>query len=166
MRKRKLPNELSASVDANDRHIFVRTFSGYGLLRIDPNGSDFRLPKEVPDIELGAAILQALSLSRMVLRKDDPELWDSEMMNKEYQRWIESVLSECGYKNKRALFKDMMSCSVTQEAQVIEIMPSNHRRLEAWSGDGISRSDWVRIPADSSPEEIGKAARLALSRCI
>ncbi|NDL44379.1 contact-dependent growth inhibition system immunity protein, partial [Photorhabdus laumondii] len=43
--------------------------------------------------------------------------------------------------------------------------PSSHEKLEGWSGDGISVADYVVIPADSSPEEVGAALRLAFSRC-
>ncbi|EPS9462270.1 CDI system immunity protein CdiI-o11, partial [Escherichia coli] len=43
--------------------------------------------------------------------------------------------------------------------------PSFHEKLEAWSGNRINESDYVVLPADSSPTEIGSGLRLALSRC-
>ncbi|WP_284149709.1 contact-dependent growth inhibition system immunity protein [Escherichia coli] len=48
---------------------------------------------------------------------------------------------------------------------VITIRPSFHEKLEAWSGNRINESDYVVLPADSSPTEIGSGLRLALSRC-
>ncbi|EKD5558770.1 CdiI family contact-dependent growth inhibition immunity protein, partial [Escherichia coli] len=48
---------------------------------------------------------------------------------------------------------------------VITTRPSFHEKLEAWSGNRINESDYVVLPADSSPTEIGSGLRLALSRC-
>ncbi|MEJ1554439.1 contact-dependent growth inhibition system immunity protein, partial [Escherichia coli] len=48
---------------------------------------------------------------------------------------------------------------------LITIRPSFHEKLEAWSGNRINESDYVVLPADSSPTEIGSGLRLALSRC-
>jgi hypothetical protein len=59
----------------------------------------------------------------------------------------------------------MKSCSVESKLGLLTIKPSYHEKLEAWSGDGIAKSDYVVLPADSPPEEIGVAIRLALSRC-
>ncbi|WP_338052467.1 contact-dependent growth inhibition system immunity protein [Stutzerimonas marianensis] len=43
--------------------------------------------------------------------------------------------------------------------------PSHHEKLEAWSGKGLSESDYVIIPSGSSPSDVGAALRLAFSRC-
>jgi len=70
-----------------------------------------------------------------------------------------------GYRTKRALFKNMKSCGILAEGDVIIISPSRHEKLEAWGrekGDGIED---VVIEANRSPSEIGAALRLAFSRC-
>lgn len=45
------------------------------------------------------------------------------------------------------------------------IRPSRHEKLEGWGGTGIGGSDHVVISANSTPEQIGFALRLAFSRC-
>ena len=70
-----------------------------------------------------------------------------------------------GYKTKRALFKDMKKCSIESNRGQITIRPSYHEKLEAWSGKGVSESDYVIIPSGSSPSDVGAALRLAFSRC-
>jgi hypothetical protein len=70
-----------------------------------------------------------------------------------------------GYKTKRALFKNMKSCSVEVDDGMMTIQPWHHEKLEGWSGNGISKEDYVVIPANSTPGEIGEALRLAFSRC-
>ncbi|HFV6450034.1 TPA: contact-dependent growth inhibition system immunity protein, partial [Escherichia coli] len=66
---------------------------------------------------------------------------------------------------KRALFKNMKKVGIHLVNDVITIRPSFHEKLEAWSGNRINESDYVVLPADSSPTEIGSGLRLALSRC-
>lgn len=69
------------------------------------------------------------------------------------------------YKTKRALFKNMMRCDIEIQEDIIIMEPNHHVKLEAWDGEGFTEKDYVKIPADSSHEKIGKALRLAFSRC-
>ena len=59
----------------------------------------------------------------------------------------------------------MMSCGLACKDGTIIIRPSHHKQLEYWSGEGFTESDYIKLPADSPPEEIGAALRLAFSRC-
>src|ERR1700750_1365669 len=157
--------------------ISVRTYSGYRSSRADPQGVEHFLSPDAADKELGSAVLDALAHSRFVLpesRKDDcihPEatfdkdLYNYNLTNQRYDQWVSSLLERYGYKTKRALFKDMKNCSIESKSGQITIRPSHHEKLEAWSGEGISASDYVTIPGDSSPSDVGAALRLAFSRC-
>jgi hypothetical protein len=60
----------------------------------------------------------------------------------------------------------MKHCGTTLIDQVITIRPSNHEKLEAWSGKNISEDNYVILSLDNSPEEIGAGLKLAFSRCI
>ncbi|PWK43232.1 contact-dependent growth inhibition system immunity protein [Pseudomonas sp. OV226] len=171
--------EKTAWADAgvNKEFIYVKTYSGYRSSRADPKGVEHYASPEITDQELGAAILDALAHSRFVLpepRKDvwihpeatfDMDLYDYELTNQRYDKWVDSTLERYGYKTKRALFKDMRKCSIECQSGQITIRPSHHEKLEAWSGKGITEKDYVVISSNSSPREIGAALRLAFSRC-
>ena len=83
-----------------------------------------------------------------------------------YAAWIERLMRFGGYKTKRALFKDMLSCMIEQEDDTITMRPSRHEKLEAWSGEGFTEGDNVLVDADASPDQIGAALREAFRRCV
>ena len=74
-------------------------------------------------------------------------------------------MTRYGYKTKRALFKNMLSCGVTLQEGTIIIRPSYHDQLEGWSGGRFTEKDYVRVPETASPAEVGAGLRLAFSRC-
>ncbi|MGG7554907.1 contact-dependent growth inhibition system immunity protein [Pseudomonas sp. ES3] len=166
-----------AEVKANSDFISVKTFSGYNSCRADPQGVDCLMSPDISDQELGASVLEALAQSRFVLpepRKDvwihpeatfDKGLYDYGLTNQRYEAWVGSLIERYGYKSKRALFKDMKRCSVESKNGEIIIRPSRHEKLEAWSGKGISESDYVVVSLNSSSAEVGAALRLAFDRC-
>jgi hypothetical protein len=166
-----------ADAKFNTDFICIETYSGYGSCRADHKGAMHLLPPDAPDQALGEALLDALSKSRFVLpepRKDvwihpeatfDMSLYDYDLNNQRYAEWISNLMRLYGYKTKRALFKDMKNCGVESKSDEITIRPRHHEKLEAWSGKGISDSDNVVIPSNSSPAEVGAALRLAFSRC-
>jgi hypothetical protein len=167
-----------AGAKLNQDFFCIETYSGYGGgTDRDPKGSQSLLPSDASNESVGAALLEALSRSRFVLpepRKDvwihpaatfDLELSDYELSAERYKTWIADLMHRYGYKTKRVLFKDMNSCTIECDDGFITIQPSHHDKLEGWGrekGDGIED---VVIPADSSPEAIGAALRLAFSRC-
>ncbi|VEA67783.1 Protein of uncharacterised function (DUF1436) [Serratia plymuthica] len=166
-----------ASVKMNADFICIETYSGYSSSRHDPLGIQHLSPPNVSDNELGEMVKDALAHSRFVLpapRTDvwihpevtfDKELYDYKAIAERYAEWINKLMARYGYKTKRAMFKDMKSCSIECREGNITIFPSFHEKLEAWSGDRISDSDHVILSVDSSPAEIGAGLRLALSRC-
>lgn len=59
----------------------------------------------------------------------------------------------------------MKKCSIESKGGQITIRLGHHEKLEAWSGKGLSESDYVIISSGSSPSDVGAALRLASSRC-
>ncbi len=57
------------------------------------------------------------------------------------------------------------TCSAEEFEGLITIKPTFHDKLEGFSGDGISESEYVTITSKSSAEDVGKAVLLAFSRC-
>ncbi|EHL4433064.1 CdiI family contact-dependent growth inhibition immunity protein [Salmonella enterica] len=144
----------------------VETYSGLGMTGRDPLFPSRLLLTDVDDEILGAEILRALSNSRTLTELADRiEFFNLEKAKEQYAVWIAMLMDKYGYKNKRALFKNMKKCGVHLVNNIITIRPSFHEKLEAWSGDRISETDNVVLTVDSTPAEIGAGLRLALSRC-
>ena len=144
----------------------VETYSGLGMTGRDPLFSPRLLQPDVDDKSLGEEILQALSDSRTLdVLEDRVAFFDLEKSKEQYAAWIATLMEKYGYRTKRALFKNMKKVGIHLVNDVITIRPSFHEKLEAWSGNRINESDYVVLPADSSPTEIGSGLRLALSRC-
>lgn len=139
------------------------------MAAVDPKGKQLLLPLDASDEELGAAVLDALAHSRFVRPWQQPQvdevIFDMKALRKRYERWVTKLMKACGYKTRRSLFNKMSNCSVTRREGVITISPSAHAKSEVWTGDGISEEDYVSIPAESLPAEVGAALRLAFSRC-
>lgn len=166
-----------ADAGCNEDFIYVKTHSGYRSSRADPLGVEHRSAPDVSDIELGEMLLDALARSRFVVhqaRDDiwihpeasvDKDLYDHGLTNQRYDEWVNDLLASYSYKTKRSLFKNMRRCSMESVGGAIKIRPSCHEKLEGWSGKGISENDYVVVLTDSGAENIGKALRLAFSRC-
>jgi len=154
-----------ASAKSNGDFICVETYSGLGLTGRDPAGNQHLLQLDVGDDVLGSSIIDALKRSRVLTREEYGVFFDYKKISEQHAFWIKALMDRYGYRTKRALFKNMKSCGILAEGDVIIISPSRHEKLEAWGrekGDGIED---VVIEANRSPSEIGAALRLAFSRC-
>ncbi len=149
----------------NKDFINIGTFSGYGLRTRDPDGEQLLLSINVSNEELGQAALLALSKSRKIAESEIATFFDRDNVSKRYDNWVANLMDKYGYKTKRALFKNMMRCSLEIRDGFLTISPMYHEKLEAWSGDGFTEIDNVVLPVNSSQEEIGAGLRLAFSRC-
>ncbi|NHB90592.1 contact-dependent growth inhibition system immunity protein [Photorhabdus cinerea] len=141
----------------------VTTYFGYRSLNLDTSRGNYMLTSDVSDEKLGVVILNALSKSRLI--DPDDNFFDNERKAERYKEWVKFLMEIYNYRSKRQLFKKMHNCGIQLLDGQITIKPSHHEKLEGWSEDGISESDHVIISADSSPEEVGSALRLAFSRC-
>ena len=154
-----------ASIYKNQDFIEVETFSGYRMTTSDPDGVQKLLPLEVSDEELGQVTLLALSKSRVIDVSEIGTFFNIDNIKKRYDAWVADLMAKYNYKTKRALFKNMMQCSVEIRDRILTISPNRHEKLEAWGGEGISDDDKVVLSVNSTTEEIGAGLRLAFSRC-
>ncbi|MCA0371180.1 MAG: CdiI family contact-dependent growth inhibition immunity protein [Proteobacteria bacterium] len=152
-----------ASASANGDFISIETLSDTKFATVHDIAPEHVLMPDASNLELGRALLSALSLSRLIAL-DDPA-YTNEACAARYDAWVKEKMDRFGYKTKSAFFRQMDNCSIEIRDGVLTISPSYHYRLDGWSGDFIDKKDYVRIPADSSPEEVGAALRLAFSRC-
>lgn len=155
-----------AQVYANPDFIEVQTYSGYRNFLPDPEGKVYHFPASASDVNLGEAILASLAASRFLPPQANAEFFDIRgRVVPLYEAWVKKTMAQYGYASKRAMFVVMKSCSVERIGGTITVRPSRHEKLEAWSGDGLKEEDQVHVPAESDSATIGRALRLALSRC-
>ena len=138
--------------------------SGCGILIADNLFDSYFLSKDTKPEMLGLCLKKTLGQSRMI-NPDNHSFFDYKKIKKSYDEWVKNIIEVRGYKNRKALFKNMKHCGVRQVNDLITIRPSNHVKLEAWSGECISETDWVIIPASASDEELGHAIIEGFSRC-
>jgi hypothetical protein len=146
----------------NDEFICIETFSGRGLIRRDSKGAQHLLFPNVRDEILGEALLDALVKSRFLSLDEAKAFLDGDLRRQQYTAWLQALTGLYGYKTKKALFKNMKSCSIEMVNGVITIVPNRQVKVDAWEG---MRNESVSIAADSSFAEVGATLRLAFSRC-
>ena len=160
-------NRKCAGVYKNERFYSIITYSGQGLWRSDFRAKEHVLLADASDQALGHAIWDALSQSRIVQPKDDPELWDNDLAKQRVQVWNKQRMQRFGYKTRGAMFRHMKICNISLRDGMIQIRPSKRERGgNLYTGESFEESDYVYIPETSTEAEIGAGLRLALSRCI
>jgi len=155
---------LRATAKANGDFIDLRTLSGYRLAMLDCEGKHYHLPVNVSNEDLGRAVADVLSASRLLNPKLTASL--SERVPACYEEWVSATIAEHQYRDRRAMFRKMRSCGIENDGDVIKFSPTKHKKLESWSGEGITPEDHVIVKVSSPADEIGAALRLALERCI
>jgi len=155
-----------ASCYCTNEFLLIETQSGLGMVAADPLFPSHLLQPDASEHDIGETILQALSDSRTLnVLEERVAFFDLEKGKEQYAAWIAMLMEKYGYKNKKALFKEMKNCGIHCVNGVITLSPTRHEKLEGWGrekGDGIED---VTLSTDSSPAEIGAGLRLALSRC-
>jgi hypothetical protein len=154
-----------ASVYFNSDFYVVVSNSGYRGCALDPSGYEGHFSPTATDGELGNAVLEAISRSRFLKVEEIGDFFNLEKTTSNYSNWVASLLERYKYKSRRALFKDMTLCNIEVISQEMEISPTRHEKLEGWGGLGNDGAEKVRIAADSSAAEVGRALRIAFSRC-
>jgi hypothetical protein len=152
-----------SSSKINNKFINIESYSGYSLKFSDPEAPEFLFDITVSNEDLGKAVLESLKNSRFLELEKAYEL--EEICQENYPKWIAGLMERYGYKTKRALFKDMNSCDIVLRDQTIVIEPCHHETLEGWGSGKITAKDYVHVPFDAPPAEIGAALRLGFSRC-
>ena len=153
-------------VYANSKFTSIETVSGYGIGFGDHRGVETRLDPDADKQALGEAVLSALAKSCFILPTEDPDLFDMAKARVRYDKWVAEVMTAYGYRTRGTLFKGMLHCSVDVIEGQMTISPSKRLRGEGFGPTLRGKQDHVHLPANSTPEEIGAALRLALSRCV
>jgi hypothetical protein len=161
----EVKNKQWASAKANGDFICIDTYSGYRRCALDSEVKHYVFPSDVTDHELGLALLDCLARSRFLSSEEIGPFFDYRNVQKRYEEWVKSLMDRFQYKTRRSLFKNLASCDIESVDGLVVITPSKHEKLEDWSGDGISKEEFVTVSVKNPVEEIGSALKLAFGRC-
>ncbi|MEZ7213928.1 Immunity protein CdiI-o11 [Klebsiella spallanzanii] len=154
----------NASVSFNGDLYSIVTLSGCRILINDYESYCSILNADSSDFDLGSAVCVALDNSKIV-NPEENCFFDRDIVGIHYKKWVANIMQKYSYKTKKVMFKKMNLCNIRRVNGVITIEPMCHDKLESWSGDRISESDYVIIPDTVSYEDVGAALRLAFARC-
>jgi hypothetical protein len=153
-----------ASVKKTKDFLAINTSSGLGMISRDYLFPTHLLSPDVDNEIIGQIVLQALSNSRTLsCAEDRADLFDPEKSKERHENWIKMLMKNYNIKTKKALFTGMKSSTIHLINDTINISISKRMRLQAWGGIG---KDDIAVSLSSTPEEIGKALKSALSQCI
>jgi len=160
-----LKHQAWAAIFATDQLICIETHSGLRSTASDPGGKTELVPLGAESGVVGAALMAALSASRILQPKELGTFFDLAALEARYERWVELLMKAHQCESRRSLFKGMKYCFARVSDGVVELRPTRQEKLEVWTGEGITEADRVHVKLKASPQELGDAVLLALSRC-
>jgi len=149
----------------NDEFISIKTCSGYFNFLSDPEAPEHLLSPNASEEEIGRAVLDALSRSRILNPKDNRDFFSVELIGVRYEEWVKRIIEHYEYKKRREMFLNMKNCWIHSHNDLITFQPTNHVKLEAWEGVKKAGIEDMVIPTNSSLREIGAALKEAFNRC-
>jgi hypothetical protein len=152
-------------VSDNGDFICVRTLSGFIDQKADLLGKAHLLPPNAPLGAIGSALLECLSHSRSFPNEEDRSFYEDDAAERWGGEWLGVLMEKYKYTSRRSLFSRMDVCHVESYEGKIHILPQCHIESEVWVRRKSDAFKDVIVPANDSPKKIGKAIRLALSRC-
>ena len=155
----------NATATITSKFINIDTYSGHGLLSVDVKGAHILLsPTAFPET-IGKAVMEALSRSRFLSLEEARDIPTQKAEGEEYQRRIEAMVKDFGFRSRRAMFKNMMNVFIRKSEDVMTFKPSIHTGLERWGSNKSDGLEEVVIHANSDPATIGSALLEAFKRC-
>jgi len=153
-----------ASLICTSRFLDVTAYSGYRGYRLDRTAFGRTFANDVGHDEVGAAVKQALSSSRLIDYSEIKAFFEPKAMEKSYTDWVNELIARFCYKSRGAMHQDMRRCNAELRGATIHFFPTRRDRSEGFSNIGEDALD-VMVPIEVPDSEVGAAVRLALSRC-
>ena len=160
-------NTRKASMWCNEK--FLRTRGGMSCTML----GDFifsTLPHPFDNLTLGLAVKTCLENSKELTVPEWDEKYGTddkafyESMAKKIDERDAETIQEYGFKDEKALYKNMMLCSIlVYDDSEIDIMWNVHTKLDTWEADGDDRE--YKIQYNSPDEILGATVRYALAKC-
>lgn len=155
--------EKQIDIISNANFMLINSCIGCVLFRYDEQGYKISLPLEVSSSELGEHVLLALKASKLVPLSSYDEYLNAKALDaaaREQINWWKDMYKLRTYK---ALSLSSVYCLIEQKDGFLNIL-SYQRKNNENLGDE-SPEHWTKISINSTPEEIGRAVKLALTKC-
>lgn len=155
--------EKEVEIFASHELITIDSRHGYRRFVYDPKGYKCALPLGITDVELGQNIKRALESSRRIPIEDYEKYFNNDNFAatiKVLNKWL---FTEFSVGNTKSLEKLSIYCLLSKENDAF-VLKSYQREKGINIGD-INPENWTRLPLNSTSEEIGRAVKLALTKC-
>ncbi len=154
-----------ASVFWNEKFIRIST-QAIGMIIVgDPLVEPQYLAHDVDDVMLGTTLRQCLQKSRQIEMTDFQKMFKAGVFNQLDEERSQAAMQKYGYKTKRALYKNMLCCWISVFDGKIEIKPTHHKALDAYSGISNDGPEIQHLPVTCSDAELGAALREGFKHC-
>jgi CDI immunity protein len=154
-----------ANASWNGQFYLLTTMSQGMLDYGEPSVPPYFLPPDVDDKTLGATLRQALSGSKKVGVEEFQKIFHSGIIQERGKAREAEAMEKYGYKTKRALYKNMLCCWISVFDGNIEIKPTHHKVLDAYSGLSNDGPEIQHLAVTCSDAELGAALREGFKRC-
>ena len=152
-----------ATVYFNDKYIEVISWIDGGISVFNYDFTPILLPVDISNIILGDSIKKALEANFKIPAEQVNDYLFSPIWSEKDQERQKKLMQTYGYKTKKSLFKNMRSVSITLSDKIL-VSPSHQDGLD-FSFLGLEQSNDLILNKNATDEEIGVAARKAMSLC-
>lgn len=153
----------SVSIGFNGSFFWIETMSKGMLHYGEPDAEQYLLDAGVDDAVLGEMIRKAFSASKTVTVPEFQKIFSSGIIQEKAEERQKFIMQQYGYKNKRALFKGMLSCDVDLRGEEIKLQATRQNGIDGYSAD---TSDYNAIISNNvSDTELALAVKECLKHC-
>jgi hypothetical protein len=153
-----------AVVFLNDNFMKIATQSTGMIAYGEPDAPPHYLPPDANDATVGQTLRMALKASKQVGLEEFQRIWNSGMLKKKDAEYEIFEMEQYGFKTKRALYRRMLICTVEMIGERIDIYPTHHKGLGAYSGISNDGPEILHIAELTSEQELGASIREGLKR--
>jgi hypothetical protein len=154
------------NIYANEKFLLVQPCAGLRRTVANHAEPSIFLQRDAAPEEIGEAVLNTLQRYKVLGPDELATFYNLEKLEGAYRLWVQDLLDQYNYPNKKALFKNMKHCHLRLQDGYLAITPTKRRGLEAWVGTGQGGQDEIHITEASGMDVFGRGVLLALKRCI
>jgi hypothetical protein len=158
-------SKANASVLCNEDFFKVITISQGMLNYADPDVAPRLLAPDAADEPLGHAVRRALADSKRIGLSEFQALLKSKAVQNASKEHEAALMSQHGYKSRRAMFINMKCCDVAVYDDRIEIQPQHHNSIDGFSATKQDQAKILSLAIDATDAELGATLKQAFLRC-
>ncbi|NEN76629.1 CdiI family contact-dependent growth inhibition immunity protein [Pelistega sp. NLN82] len=147
--------------------ILITSYLRGGLYATNPEQEFIYHPIDISDEELGAYIKQKLAESREISHEQLYELYQSNVIKELTNTLEKEMMLLYGYKNRKAIYKNMRFMSIESDKDKIIIMPEHQDSLNGATAISNEDNTMLSFIYDKtiSDKDLGIAVREVFNYC-